>query len=172
MNRIHFFGEIIDNKFFPSEIGEIAETYWKKIPDQFQHVTLGEFVIMPNHMHGILNISGSLHESSDLDINTIDMEVVEARFIASQNPENHSDNIGTSKKGGITGIYNPMLHLNLSRMLRWYTGRVSYESHKINPEFNWQRRFHDRIIRDAEEYKIKTRYIQNNPLKWNEDEFY
>ena len=57
-------------------------------------------------------------------------------------------------------------------MLRWYTGRVTYESHKINPEFDWQRIFHDRIIRDDEEYKIKTRYIQKNPLKWKEDEFY
>lgn len=171
-NRIHFFGEINDHKFFPSKIGEIAETYWKKIPDQFRHATLGEFVIMPNHIHGIINIHGSLHESSDMDSKTIDMTDVETRFIAAPQHENYSDNIAKSKKGGITGIYNPMLHHNLSRMIRWYTGRVSYESHKINSDFHWLGRFHDRIIRDAVEYKIKTRYIQKNILNWKEDEFH
>jgi len=59
-------------------------------------------MISPNHIHGIINIPGSLHESSDIDARTFDMEVVEARFIASRSPENHSDNIARSKKGGIT----------------------------------------------------------------------
>jgi REP element-mobilizing transposase RayT len=169
---MHFFGEIIDDKFFPSKIGEIAETHWKEIPDHFHHATLGAFVIMPNHMHGIINIRGSLHESLDIEIKTIDLPVVETRFIASPNPENHQDNISNSHRGGITRIHNPMLHQNLSRMIRWYTGRVSYEAHKMNPDFNWQRRFDDRIIRDSKEYEIKTRYIQNNIMNWKEDEFY
>jgi len=172
-NRIHFFGEIIDGEMYKSKIGEIAEDHWKKIPDQFHHVKLGVFVIMPNHMHGIINIHGSLHESSDLESKTIDFPVVDFPDVDLGNdPENNPQNISKSHRGGITGIHNPMLHQNLSRMIRWYTGRVSYESHKLNTDFNWQRRFDDRIIRDSEEYKIKTRYIQQNPLNWKEDEFY
>lgn len=65
-----------------------------------------------------------------------------------------------------------MLHQNLSRVMRWYTGRVSYESHKVDPDFNWQRRFHDHIIRDGIEQRIITRYIHTNPLNWEKDEFY
>ena len=174
-NRVHFFGEIVEHKFYPSEIGVIAQSIWLKIPEQFQHVELGASVIMPDHMHGIINIRGSLHESSDLETNPMDFPVGQTRFIASQNPhnpENHSDKISKSKKGGITGIHNPMLHKNLSRMLRWYTGRVSFEAHKINPDFDWHGRFDDRIIRDAKEYKIKTRYIQQNPGNWGKDESY
>lgn len=174
-NRVHFFGEIVEGKFYPTEIGVIADTIWKKIPEKFKHVKLGAVIIMPNHMHGIINIHGSLHESSDLETKILVNPVVKTRFIASQNPEsheNHSDNISKSKKGGITGIHNPMLHKNLSQMIRWYTGRVSYEAHKINPDFNWHRRFHDHIIRDVSEYRIKSRYIQQNPLNWKEDELY
>src|SRR5258706_6729917 len=156
-NRIHFFGEIIDGEMYKSKIGDIAHILWQEIPDRFTHVKLGAFVIMPNHMHGIINIRGSLHETSDLETKTFDSRDVETRFIASHLRENHPEDISKSRPGGITGIHNPMLHQNLSRLIRWYTGRVSYEAHKINPDFNWQRRFDDRIIRDSKEYKIKTR---------------
>jgi putative transposase len=179
-NRSHFFGEILDNVFIPTPIGHIAENHWREIPDRFPYVRLGEHIIMPNHVHGIVTIRRKFINSSDVETRTIDFSDVfpdvETRLIASLRPEIHQENdpenISKSHRGGITGLHNPMLHQNLSRVIRWYTGRVSYESHKINPEFNWQRRFHDRIIRDIDEYKTKTRYIRNNILNWKEDEFY
>src|SRR5688572_17522446 len=94
-NRVHYFGEIIEQKFYPSEIGIIAETIWKQIPEKFEHATLGEMVIMPNHIHGIINIRGSLHESSDMETKPIDQMVVGTRFIASEYPHdvgNHPHN--------------------------------------------------------------------------------
>src|SRR5687767_9530219 len=97
-NRNHFFGEIIEGKFYPSNIGEIAETIWKKIPEKFQHVELGESVIMPNHMHGIINIRGSLHESSDMETATLQELAEEALFISAQNPDNYSNYISKTKK--------------------------------------------------------------------------
>ncbi len=75
------------------------------------------------------------------------------------------------KKGGITGAHNPMLHDNLSRILRCYKGLATFEFHKLNPNFEWQSRFHDRIIRDKDEWYAKTNYIKNNPKNWSEDEF-
>ncbi len=186
-DRIHFFGEIIDHKFFHSKIGEMAEKYWNEIPGRFPHVKLGAFVTMPNHIHGIINIRNSpidildiIDISDPIDIpdvidipDGIEISDVQTRFIASPpDHEDHHENQSKSIPGGVTGIHNPMLHQNLSRVIRWYTGRVSYEAHKINPDFDWQKRFNDRIIRDAEEYKIKTRYILQNPLNWKEDEFF
>ncbi|MEO7215086.1 transposase [Mucilaginibacter sp.] len=58
-NRIHHLGEIIsteldDAVLKPSEIGAIAETNWQNIPGHFPFVELDEYVIMPNHIHGIL----------------------------------------------------------------------------------------------------------------------
>lgn len=160
-NRLHFFGEIIDAVMHKSPIGEIAETHWKEIPDRFVHARLGAYIIMPNHMHGIINIERSHHESFDLETNPQDFhEIIE-------DPENS----WKLSRGGATGIHNPMLIRNLSSILRWYTGRVSYEAHKINPDFGWHKRFHDRIIRDPKEYKIKERYIRNNPSNWKEDEY-
>lgn len=159
-NRTYFFGEIIDGEMHASQIGDIAKKHWIEIPDRFPFVHLGEFVIMPNHIHGIVNIHGTYNEA--LDMEKMNMDI----------PQIDHTNISKSGQGGITGIYNPMLYQNLSRAIRWFTGRVSYEAHKINPDFNWQGRFDDRIIWDSEEFETKTRYIQRNVLNWKEDDLF
>ena len=54
---IHYFGEIENQKMRLSEIGELAEKYWDEIPQHFSFVQLGAFVVMPNHIHGIIIIN-------------------------------------------------------------------------------------------------------------------
>lgn len=72
-NREFYFGDIIDSKLEASELGILAENYWLDIPERFPYVELGNFVIMPNHVHGILII----------DKNASVSEPVETRLIAS-----------------------------------------------------------------------------------------
>ncbi len=55
-NREHYFGEIKDGKMWLTNIGKIAQDFWVAIPEHFPFVKLGEFVIMPNHVHGIIII--------------------------------------------------------------------------------------------------------------------
>lgn len=59
-NKEHFFGEIISvdgkNIILLNEIGKLANDFWAKIPEHFPFVELGNFVVMPNHVHGILII--------------------------------------------------------------------------------------------------------------------
>jgi hypothetical protein len=144
-----------------SEVGEIAERHWKEIPDRFSYVVLGSFVVMPNHFHGIINI-----QKDEIDF----VDNVETRLIASLH---YQQNLSQkSQHGGVTGNHNPMLHQNLSRVIRWFTGRVTYEAHKLNTDFNWQRRFYDRIIRDSIEYRRISSYILLNPSTWEDDIFY
>jgi putative transposase len=51
-NRVCCLGEINNHKMNLSEWGEIVSKYWIEIPKHFKHVTLGAFVVMPNHVHG------------------------------------------------------------------------------------------------------------------------
>ncbi len=53
-NREHFFGEIADGKMILSNAGIIADIFWHEISNHFLFVELGKFVVMPNHIHGIL----------------------------------------------------------------------------------------------------------------------
>ena len=64
-----------------------------------------------------------------------------------------------------------MLCDNLSRIVRWYKGRVSFESHKIDSGFGWQSRFHEHIIRNNESHNRISDYIMNNVECWNDDKF-
>jgi REP element-mobilizing transposase RayT len=172
-NREHYFGDIVDEtnvetRFIASqynmemkhnvetrliaslrktEIGEIAEKYWLDIPNHFSFVILDQFVIMPNHIHGIL-IFNKPDETQCRDV------------------INH---VSTIKTGGITGIHNPMLHENLGRVIRWFKGRVSFECRSY--DFAWQERFHDSIIRDSNGLDKVRAYIFNNPANWKNDEY-
>ncbi|WP_431167231.1 hypothetical protein [Tenacibaculum halocynthiae] len=150
-----------------TEIGKLAETYWMEIPEHFSFVTLGNFVIMPNHMHGILIIDRSI---SDDKVKT---RLVKTLLIASpQVGSPHTEVPQSQQAGGITGNKNPMLHENIARIIRWYKGRCTYEIRKINSAFAWQSLFHDHIIRNAKAFDNIQNYIANNPSKWDEDTFF
>ena len=171
-NRRHFFGEIIDSTI-PGEsimhlndMGEMAEKYWVEIPQHFPFVSLGNFVIMPNHMHGILIIDNPAIVQTRLIASLSDLQ--------SPTPESTSENNSTptTKTGGITGDKNPMFHENISRIIRWYKGRCSFEIRKIHSDFGWQSRFYDHIIRNSASYENIQNYISNNPRNWNKDKFH
>lgn len=192
-NRHHFFGTIQNQEMQLSEIGKLAVQFWLEIPNHFPFIELGNFVVMPNHVHGILIINHS----------------VETRFIASNNNEtrciapndinnapqfiapNENNNeprciapndINTNETrliaslqgniGGFSGNKNPMINDNISKIIRWYKGRCSFECRKINPNFGWQTRFHDHIIRNAKSFDTIQNYIFENPLNWKNDKFY
>ncbi|AEL25618.1 transposase [Cyclobacterium marinum] len=56
-NREHFFGKIVDAPTMQlNELGQITHKYWMEIPNHFPFVELENFVVMPNHTHGILVI--------------------------------------------------------------------------------------------------------------------
>ena len=65
-----------------------------------------------------------------------------------------------------------MGHDNVARIVRWYKGRTTFESRKIQPQFTWQTRYYDNIIRNRTSYGNIQRYIQNNPANWVDDRFY
>ena len=165
-NREHFFGVVQNGTMQLSETGKIAEQLWIEIPNQFPFIELGNFVVMPNHVHGILIINKIVSPS------------VETRFIASKNIE-YIENKETrliaslpNKNGGFSGDKNPMLNDTISKIIRWYKGRCTFECRKINSDFSWQSRFHDHIIRNSKSFDIIQNYIFENPMNWEKDKFY
>jgi len=155
--RKQYFGRITGGAMILNDTGKMAERFWKEIPDQFPFIELDNFVIMPNHVHGILIIKRG---------------TAETRLIASLL---HSPCVSHSQfqpqpnePGGVTGNKNPMFHNNISRIIRWYKGRCSFEINKIHPGFAWQTRFYDHIIRDAADRERIRKYITDNPANWKE----
>lgn len=69
-NREHYFGKIGNGKMQLSEIGEIAKKCWIEIPEHFTFVELGAFVVMPNHVHGIIIINKQNDGRNDGNVET------------------------------------------------------------------------------------------------------
>jgi len=152
-NRVSCFGEIFNGKMFFSHSGKIAEHLWQQIPIKFPYAKIDSFVVMPNHIHGIITIVKSWESSNDFAI---------------KNLKAHLE-IDDCSVGGITGYKNPMLNENVSRIIRWFKGRCSFEIHKISDDFDWQSRFYDCIIRSNYSYLRINRYIENNVSNWEKD---
>ncbi|HXG37157.1 MAG TPA: transposase [Bacteroidota bacterium] len=66
-DREHLFGEVCDGKMIENQYGQIIRECWKGLPNHYPNVELDEFVVMPNHIHGIVfvvnDLVGAIHES-------------------------------------------------------------------------------------------------------------
>lgn len=167
-NRKHFFGEIINGQMKLNEIGLLSDKYWNEIPIHFPFVELGAFVTMPNHIHGILIINKPNDGRNDAQnnvrniVDNIGLGNVETQNIASLH---YPSPIQSKNKFG------PQSQ-NLASIVRGYKIGVTMNSRSINPNFVWQPRYHDHIIRNFAEFDRIQNYIFDNPQKWREDKFY
>ena len=159
-NRICCFGEIINGKMILNQYGEIAEKQWYWLALQYDYVVLHEFVVMPNHIHGIIEIhrDSSVGTGRDLSLQR-DLSV---RDISVDN--------GTGRDLSLPKIKS------LSELMGAYKTTSSKQIHLLNienaKEFQWQRSFYDHIIRNDGSYDKIADYIFNNPSKWEMDTFY
>ncbi len=160
-HRICYFGAVENGEMILSEIGRMAHIYWQKIPEHFPFVILDEFVIMPNHVHGIIIIN----KSDENDNGGNGDNVVETRHALSlqQNTENHTATPAQNR------FRNPGKN-NISSIIGSYKSVVSKHAHKINKMFAWQSRFYDHIIRNEKEFYRIQQYILYNPAKWADDQ--
>ncbi|MBA3901569.1 MAG: transposase [Bacteroidetes bacterium] len=189
-NRKHYFGEIIEkpNLGEPimqlNEIGQLAQKYWLEIPIHYPFIELGNFVVMPNHTHGILIINkpggGIVDDTTVADIDTdmdrdidmaMDTDIVETpKLGVSTNDTIDTNDITIAPKiGGKNEKWKPN---SIGSILNQYKRIVTINARKIHAGFTWQSRFHDHIIRDAQSFERIQTYIENNPLNWKEDKFY
>lgn len=153
----HYFGRVADGEMHLSEIGNIVHHCWLEIPDHFSFVGLGEFVAMPNHVHGIIII--------DKPNDGRNVETQNFASLQSESPK-LPGRIDKSKNQ-----FGPQSK-NLGSIIRGFKIGVTKSARLVQKDFAWQPRFHDHIIRNGGEYQRISNYIINNPFKWAEDRFY
>lgn len=161
-NREHLFGKIENQYFFPSEIGKIVAQEWIKTPDirPDMNLELGEFIVMPNHFHGIIFIGNNAYNGNDA------LQCRDAMHRVSTENSISTDKTDDAYKNQ----FGPQSK-NLASIIRGFKSAVTVQARRINPNFGWQPRFHDHIIRNSNAYENISKYIIDNPKKWKEDEF-
>lgn len=173
-NRQCFFGNILDSKMLFSEIGKMAEKYWLEIPQHFPFVILHNHIIMPNHVHGIIEIAKN-------NANAYDDACVETQNFAFLRPSQSSPpppptSLSPSLSSSQTSEWKPNKFgpqsKNLASIVRGFKIGVTKNARQINPMFSWQPRYHDHIIRNYGSYQRISNYISTNPKNWKGDKFH
>ncbi len=154
--RIEMFGEIISDGLQVNHKGEIVQEMWDSLPTRFPGTELDAFIVMPNHIHGI--IVRTQHIDSDSENN--------------KNNRDHKPEALMSK----LEIYRKSSHRyqTLYEMVRTFKAVASYHLRRTGntPDFRWQREYYDHIIRNAHELDTIRNYILNNPSKWQQDKLH
>lgn len=180
-NRTFFFGDVVNHKMDLSPIGHIANSCWHEIPKHFPFVKLGAHIIMPNHMHGIITINKTDDGRNNIDVrnNGHTPHVQTQNFASPQSQPPQQSQVQTQNFASQPQTPLPPTSKNqfgsqsknLASIIRGYKIGVTKNARKINPDFAWQARFHDHIIRNQQAFENIDHYIRNNPSKWGEDKF-
>ena len=149
--REFLFGEVVNGKMMLSKFGLVAKQQWEKLPKRFPNIVLGAYVIMPNHMHGIIEIINGRGTAGSLD--NLDGE--------------------SSRRAPTREQFQKPVKGSIPTMIRSYKSAVSYRINLIRRSDGvpvWQRNYYEHIIRDEKDLQNKTDYINANPLLWDEDD--
>jgi REP element-mobilizing transposase RayT len=161
-NQLCFFGEIINGEMMLSEIGKIAESEWLKTFDMRPDMNLrmGEYVVMPNHFHGIITI-GENQYNKGLNVlgdgGGIGRDAMHCVSTASS-PNRAKNKFGPQSK-------------NLASIVRGFKIGVTKNARTVHADFAWQPNYHEHIIRNNNSHQKISNYIINNPTQWNADKF-
>lgn len=158
-NRAHLFGQIINGEMFLNAAGRVAVKCWQDIPAHFPNAALHEYVVMPNHVHGIIGLqSRSVGANYDSP------------------PNNHTDNDWANGNSPVQKMPFHSPSQSIGSIVRGFKIGVTkwfrYENGSPQNIQIWQRNYYDHIIRNDAAYNRIANYIVNNPAKWNDDRFY
>ncbi|MBD2269503.1 transposase [Anabaena sp. FACHB-1391] len=157
------FGNIINSQIILNNFGQLIKEEWLKSAEIREEIEFDDFIIMPNHFHGIVIINQEIN--SDFMKNDVDFQ---------------DNNVGANGR-------SPLRQIQLSRtkismkpksISSLIAGFKSATTKKINIIRNtpqnpvWQRNYYDHIIRNDESLARIREYVQNNPLSWENDQLH
>jgi REP element-mobilizing transposase RayT len=147
-NRECLFGSIHNREMIMNDAGQMVYKWWNELAHKFNNIELDGFVIMPNHMHGIIVIVGA------------DLCVC---------PDERNNN---TKKGAHAGapLHRVIQWFKTMTTNEYIRGIELYRWQSVYGKL-WQRNYYERVIRDEYELTRIREYIIHNPLQWDEDEY-
>ncbi len=126
----------------------IAEDCWKRIPAHHLGVSIDEWVVMPNHLHGLVSFIGQ-GRGVQLNAPTTSRDLTRRHSVI-------SPRAGT-----------------LSVVVRTYKAAVTTRCRRTGFfDFGWQRNYYEHIVRDEDDLNHVRQYIVDNPLQWELDEYH
>ncbi len=155
-------GQIEDRIVILSEYGQLVEGCWRNLPRHFPHVELDAFVVMPNHVHGVIWIVDRDGDGRGEDGRGEAFAHRSRRTLrcspANASPLQPPRGTRSGSLGAIVQNLKSVTSRKINRM-------------RATPGLPvWQRNYYERVIRDDDELQRIREYIRENPARWEEDE--
>jgi putative transposase len=149
---LNWFGDVVDGTMQLSPVGEIVADEWRRTEQIRPDVSLDQWIVMPNHLHGIVVV----HETPRVETNRRSKTSVETHRDASlQEPKRNE--------------FGPQRN-NLASIIRGFKSASTKRIHAIgHQEFCWQPRYYDHIIRNEKSFNKIREYIAKNVMQWEFD---
>ena len=170
--RPHIFGDVVNGEMVLNDVGKIAYNEWYKTCNIRSNVQLDAFVVMPNHIHGIIVITDDGRGVSHTPTNAPHTPINELpinELPINELPINELPN-------GNSGVCDTPLRSpsnTVGAIVRGYKSAVTKQLNQLGFTHSiWQRNYHEIIIRNEQSYQYIANYIVNNPEKWGNDRFY
>jgi REP element-mobilizing transposase RayT len=149
------FGEVVAGRMALNTYGRIVVEEWRRTEQIRDRVVLDAFVIMPNHVHGIIVITADGRASAD------DVTTNRRRGSSPMNPYGHPNR---TFGGAVAG--------SVSTIMRQFKSMVTKRINRLRDtpgEPVWQRNFYERIACNRRELDRIRTYIRRNPARWHRD---
>ncbi|MFN8275070.1 MAG: transposase [Flavobacteriaceae bacterium] len=155
-NRVHYFGEIKNGEMQLYELGKIVTSEWIKTFEirQDMNLSMGDFVVMPNHFHAIIGIGENAYNTR------YDRDAMHYGGAMKYRDAMHG-----------VSTFGPQSK-NMASIIRGFKSSVTVYARKNGIDFGWQSGYYDHIIRNNESFQKISNYIINNPVNWQEDKFF
>lgn len=150
-DKKNIFGKIDGGMVILNRVGKIAEAEWLKTEQIRQNVELGEFVIMPNHIHAIIIINND----ESVGANRIRPVDKEQKGVCNTPLRSPSQTVGAIIRGYKSAVTKQI--------------KEKYDVKNISI---WQRNYYEHIIRNSISFQNISDYIKSNPENWIQDDYY
>ncbi len=167
--RKNLFGKINNDKMILNELGDVVEEEWVRTKEIRKNVDLDFYVIMPNHLHGIIIIEQSIEGAGA----TRRIEPKDLQSRGELNSPNKDDSRRIQYAPTKNNFKSPS-H-SLGAIVRGFKSSVTKRLREIsgNSELMiWQRNYYEHIIRNEIDLQNIREYITLNPIKWEIDEYF
>jgi putative transposase len=165
--RRNLFGKINNDKMILNKFGNVVEEEWIRTKEIRKNVDLDYYVIMPNHLHGIIIIEQSIEKNNFQSPSHTTKNVGATRWVAQNKEDRAIQRIAPTKQ---TLIPN-----SLGSIIGQFKSKVTKRLRELsgNPDLKiWQRNYYEHIIRNEIDLQNIRKYITLNPLKWEIDEYF
>lgn len=179
-NRACLFGNIVNAEMVLNDAGEMFWKQWNALTERFPNIELDEFVVMPNHIHGILLITDNTRRGdgssspSNIDVSNLTEQPRRGDGLSSPSSAMVIPTGQAQGTAPTNNAHDPTLGNILGAWKSTLTTKYIQGVHQNNWEpFDrklFQRNYWEHIIRNERELDSIREYIINNPANWDNDD--